>query len=315
MSSIDDKATESRTDWLLNKPPIFICLVLAFSCAVVFLLINKVFGKEGEAIEHIIVSTTSHALVALFIYFVGMAVFKGFENHQKQKDNDELSNRIADRVKSEILPNISSTCNKFDDLLSRVDLEPQGNPFVDRHFLGVRRIHPVLNWEAFFGNVKSGCDIDILNVWIPAFDGIRDSLRKSLESGYRVRILLVHPNDQYVAVRSTMIGDQVKLRVCQSVRSLRALYQDLSQSARENLHVRLYRGAPPCTLYRAGDHSVMGLYGARSLAIHGIQFEFQSESAIGSLLNAQFMLLWDCYKSAEKNADIDLSLDIDPSDY
>ena len=191
---------------------------------------------------------------------------------------------------------------------SGVDLTDTNNPLVLANYKGVTKLLTDLNFPEIEGVSRRVRRFDVLNTWLPNAPSTLRILDNILANGGTVRILLAHARSAYVDARHNTLGDDVKRHIIDSYGLVRSVYlahmAKGSDDIRQRFKVRLYNGAPPCSLYGLGDDCYAGLYAVDAYAVDRYQLKFSRESEIGLYLWGQFDSLW----GNATNDDIDITL-------
>jgi hypothetical protein len=122
---------------------------------------------------------------------------------------------------------------------------------------------------------------------------MRPIIAEMLSRGSPVRILLLHHKDDYVRVRSEMLARRVQDLLDDSYRNIVGIYNACKDEHKTNLHLRLFKGAPPFSLYGFDDRLFCGLYYVAKPAVEGVQFEVPRPTELGAMLSDQFEELWN----------------------
>jgi hypothetical protein len=98
-----------------------------------------------------------------------------------------------------------------------------------------------------------------------------------------------------VSARSVSLEQDVAELISACYQQIHIRYRERHTWAAGNssLELRLYKGAPPCSIFAPGEEMFVGLFGVDKLAVDTFQLQFRSSSEIGGQIRPQFERLWE----------------------
>lgn len=285
-------------------------VIIGLSVILFAIVAYQLVSSSGHGLGEALIAVGSHATISAIMMLLGLLYFNDYEREERRAEAVAFAANVAKHLQESALREILEKSEKHDNLIKNLVFGPD-NPLTIHNYAGLTRVHKHLSRQAITEIAANGCDINILNVWLPEWEWLEPILIRSIHTGHTVRLLLLDQDDEYAETRGQTLERDVPELIRDSYRRIRKLYKRIciaDPSKKINLHLRLYRGAPPCSLYGIGDHSFMGLYGVNNLAIDGVQFEFPRGSVLGSAVWLEFDSLWGYF--GDKSADVDLSTEI-----
>jgi hypothetical protein len=152
----------------------------------------------------------------------------------------------------------------------------------------LRNIHRNFSMEYFKARIVESIalpeseiqkEIWILQTYIPDFYSLTELLIQSIDSGIKVRILLMWPRSQFAINREQALihyagipsNFSIEEEVLRNLENLAEL--NYSENKSSNLEIKLYDSSPTISIYRANNYILAGLFMHNNLAINSFQLE------------------------------------------
>jgi len=152
--------------------------------------------------------------------------------------------------------------------------------------------------EEFRARLEQARTLRILQTFIPGaghLDRFRTDLRKALDRGCAVKILLCDPRSPICRIREESLdpGIAVKAAVERTFYELGKVLSNVTESMRAGLTVRAYSTLPSSAIYQVDDYFISAPYLHRRLAIDSPQLVASADSEFGRGLESEFEAVWE----------------------
>ncbi|MER7891856.1 hypothetical protein ABTX15_18725 [Micromonospora sp. NPDC094482] len=175
--------------------------------------------------------------------------------------------------------------------------------------------HPRLDRDALIERVARCRElVAILETWTSMLEGpyarrFVSALRSSLANGATVRMLLLDPDSPAVRLR----GEELRRRdasvaILNNLWHLARLHEELPESARARLQVRIYSAAPSVQMYRWDSKAFISFFPVRGSTFDTQQIEAYVSTPLGEFVDDRFAELWDTAPTQDLAACLSLRL-------
>ncbi|MFC3503174.1 hypothetical protein ACFOOK_19645 [Micromonospora krabiensis] len=160
--------------------------------------------------------------------------------------------------------------------------------------------HPRLDRDALIERVARSRElVAILETWTSMLEGpyarrFVAALRSALANGASVRMLLLDPDSPAVRLR----GEELRRRdasvaILNNLWHLARLHEELPESARSRLEVRIYTAAPSVQMYRWDSKAFISFFPVQGSTFDTQQIEAFVSTPLGEFVDDRFAELWE----------------------
>ncbi|MFC5925336.1 hypothetical protein [Micromonospora vulcania] len=160
--------------------------------------------------------------------------------------------------------------------------------------------HPRLDRDALIERVSQSREIvAILETWTSMLEGpyaarFVAALRSALANGAAVKVLLLDPDSPAVRLR----GEELRRRdasvaILNNLWHLARLSEELPESARARLQVRVYSAAPSVQMYRWDGKAFISFFPVQGSTFDTQQIEAFVSTPLGEFVDDRFAELWE----------------------
>jgi hypothetical protein len=209
--------------------------------------------------------------------------------------SSQLSSLVEEVGRLRVLDNMNSQ-------LSKLDIDRIAREMCQEHYLGVVEVHRTFPAQKFTRFVENAVqEVTILQTWMPNLELLEEAelLKKAIDRGVQVRILLLHPASGVAQLREQALRidpdmmDNVQESVKGCLRRLARLYKGVQEEGRTRLQVRVYSSLPSIAVYKVDEHYLVSSFLHGRLAIHSTQIEIDGcDTGMGEEVQRELDKLW-----------------------
>ncbi|MER7459694.1 DUF5919 domain-containing protein [Micromonospora sp. NPDC126480] len=159
--------------------------------------------------------------------------------------------------------------------------------------------HPRLDRDALIERVAQSREtVAILETWTSMLEGpyaarFAEALRCALANGAVVRVLLLDPDSPAVRLRGAELRRRdASVAILNNVWHLARLREQLPESSRARLRVRIYNAAPSVQMYRWDGKAFISFFPVRGSTFDTQQIEAYVSTPLGEFVADRFTELW-----------------------
>ena len=164
---------------------------------------------------------------------------------------------------------------------------------------GVVGIHAAFNLEAFCSSAKKSQSIFILQTYAPNMQSIRPALLDVLDNGGEVRLALLNPESDFVAIRAT---ETPKLHRNKSVEAFKSgilydclsRFEQIAESKKSGKAlVGFYDRSPGVCIYATDEMMLVGPFLSNTDAVTSPMVEIKANTEAYKIFVDHFEIIWD----------------------